>query len=222
MSPVRCRSSVGTRIVPSTWRTSRRPLSSAAAAASPGPSAIRWTRPSHSRMAGSPPCDGAKREKIEPSPHCSTIVPHRLGALLGAPADRVVVAPDGAGERREQHERADPLRVGGGEQHRHRAALHDRHQVRALRAGRVHHGVDVVDVLLERRRPRRCGRTSRCRAGRRARCAPSRRDARRTARPSGCSHSASTAENVWGTKTSVRSPSPSTWYAIETPSGTRA
>ena len=45
----------------------------AAAAASPGPSAIRWTRPSHSRMAGSPPCDGAKREKIEPSPHCSTM-----------------------------------------------------------------------------------------------------------------------------------------------------
>jgi hypothetical protein len=43
--------------------------------------------------------------------------------------------------------------MGGGEQRRHRPALGDREYRRALAAGSVHHGGDIVHRLLQRRRP---------------------------------------------------------------------
>ena len=76
---------------------------------------------------------------------------HGRGALLGAPGGGVVGSPGAAGEGGVERQRAHPLGGRGGEQHRHRAAFHDRDQVGAGGARGVHHGAHVVDLLLERR-----------------------------------------------------------------------
>jgi hypothetical protein len=77
---------------------------------------------------------------------------HRCVALLGAPGGGVVVGARAAREGGVERERAHALGGRGREQHRHRAALHDRDQVGARGAGGVHHRAHVVDLLLERGR----------------------------------------------------------------------
>jgi hypothetical protein len=63
---------------------------------------------------------------------------------------RKVRAFDQAGVGAVKHQRRRALGVGRGEQRRLRTALRDTEQRRALRAGGIHDGRDVIDHLLER------------------------------------------------------------------------
>ena len=56
-------------------------------------------------------------------------------------------------DRAVEHERDRALRVGRGEQHRHRAALGDAEDDRPLRSDGVHHGAHVVHARLEVGKP---------------------------------------------------------------------
>ena len=66
--------------------------------------------------------------------------PGIVGQLRGEPRHRSV-----------QNQRPDPFRIGRREENAHRTALGHAEERRALRPGRVHHRVQVVHALIERR-----------------------------------------------------------------------
>ena len=77
---------------------------------------------------------------------------HRGLALVNLARPVVVGRPGRARVGRVQDQVGKPLGRRRGEQHRHRAALVERHHGRAVGSGRVEHRVHVVDLLLERGR----------------------------------------------------------------------
>jgi hypothetical protein len=62
---------------------------------------------------------------------------------------RVLVGAEPGHRRAVEHQGRGPLGIGGREQHRHRSALGEAHDRRALGAGRVHGGADVVHPRFE-------------------------------------------------------------------------
>ena len=76
-------------------------------------------------------------------------LPERGGQILGGLAPRVVGGSLPARVAAVHDERRCSLRVGGGEQRAHRAALRDAEQRRPLGVDRVQHRSDVVHPLLE-------------------------------------------------------------------------
>ena len=152
VSSRRCMTSVGTRIEGSTSRTSNSPIRSKMRLIVAGLAASRSSRPAHSMKSGSPA--GSARRCRPPAPRPSARAPAAMFALalLGGPGPVVAGRPGGAREGRVQDQRADAVRVGGGEQRGHRPALERPGDRGALRAGGVHHGDHVVHLLLERGR----------------------------------------------------------------------
>ena len=73
--------------------------------------------------------------------------------LLGAAADRIVRRPVAARVGAQRHQRQRAVRVRGREQRAHRPALGHADHGRALGAGGVHHRAHVVHALLQRRDP---------------------------------------------------------------------
>ena len=89
--------------------------------------------------------------------HDATLAPvldelgHVLIAHLGGPGELVAGRPGGPREGGIENEGAHAVGVGGGEHGRHRAALERADDRDALRADGIHHGDQIVHLVLERR-----------------------------------------------------------------------
>jgi hypothetical protein len=83
------------------------------------------------------------------SPALLEVVQEELPLLAGV-RPRDVVRAKGPGPAGVESEVRDPLGMGPGEQQRHGSALQLREQRGLLRAGGVHHRLDVVHLFLER------------------------------------------------------------------------
>ena len=95
----------------------------------------------------------ARREVLEQralAPFALNLLEHALEPL-GRPAVGEVLGLAEAGCRAVENERRHALRIGSGEQDRHRTPLGDAVQRSALGPGGVHHRAQVIHALLERR-----------------------------------------------------------------------
>ena len=116
----------------------------------PGLAASLCMRANHVTSAGSLAIVGAHADSRRCSPHPSwrcSLAP-RLAFLAGH-RPGVVGGPRGAGDRRVHDQRADPLRVLGGELRADEPTLGVGEQRRAFAAGGVEHRKGVVYLLLD-------------------------------------------------------------------------
>ena len=94
-------------------------------------------------------CDSRRLLRRAPAPRHPLDV---FAVVVLARSVRVVGGPEHPRVRADRDQRPHPLRIRGGEQDAHRAALGQAEQSRALRPDRVHHRADVVHARLQRRR----------------------------------------------------------------------
>src|SRR4051812_45090619 len=83
---------------------------------------------------------GTRKSTVRPLPQSATHAAHPVTDAIELAALR---------ERAVQHQRLDPLRMGGGEQDRGRPALRFTEQRGLLHAGGIHHCPDVLGTLLD-------------------------------------------------------------------------
>ena len=149
-SPLRCRISVGIRIVGRMSRTSISKSDAITALAIAGLALARWNRPHArcmSRILGERGGEDAQQGAIAPG--VLGLGEHQLNLLVGGAPRDVGVGTEAWG-RAVEDQRGRALRIRRGEEHARRAALRDPVEGRPLHAGGIHHRLHVVHPLLQR------------------------------------------------------------------------
>ncbi len=150
-SPVRCITSVGTRIDGSTSRMSISAFMRVSATAAPGLAPMRRYADHHARNAA---IVGDRRRAFLEADRAAPLVDDRLAeaiALLERRAPRIVVVPHPARVAADHDQRVGLLRIGRRKQAAERPAFRHAHQHRATAARRLHHRAHIVEPRVERR-----------------------------------------------------------------------